>query len=179
MTIFRKQPDRRGRLTLMAIGLVICSVIVLLAWPSNSRRIQRQLETLAERTSCSGQPQADSRSELIREVVFDNFAEAAAVDVQGAVNANFDREQLVQHLTDVCEWSRQLHVHLNQVSVDISPGEVTAQARADVLVQYESESRHYSERRQADISLRRERQAYKITAIHVSASIVNQPEPRP
>jgi hypothetical protein len=161
-----------------AIAL-ICLAIGLLVWPNNRRRVQRQLEALAEVASCPGQPKAASRNDVIREAVFANFAESAVVDVQDVVNSSFDRDQLIQQLHDICGALTQLHLQLNQVSVDIAPNEATAQAQADVVVQYEAENRHYAERRRVDITLRRERQAYRITAVRISASIVNQPEPRP
>jgi hypothetical protein len=168
-----------GRSRYIAVAAILALAGAIPLWPTTSRRVERQITALSELLSCSGRPLGTDRIQALRDAIRANFSATTAMTIQSDINDSFSQERLVQAIVEACTSLTQLQIHLNQVAVDIGRDQLSAQARADVSIEYESRGRSDREHRRANFSLRKEGQSYRITAVEVSADIVNQPEPRP
>jgi hypothetical protein len=179
MTSDYSSTRRPGRSRYLAVAALLALAGTVLFWPTSSRRVERQITALSELLSCSGRPLAPERIQALRDAIRSDFSAATAITIENAINDSFSHERLIQEIVDVCASSTRLQIHLNQVAVDIGRDQLSAQARADINVEYEKEGRSDREHRRAIFTLHKEGQAYRIVAVEVSANIVSQPEPRP
>ncbi len=170
---------KRGRSKFIAAAAVLVLAGTMLFWPTSGRSVERQLISLSQVLSCSGRSMTPVRIQAMRNAIRSGFSPATDITIQGATNDSFSQEQLFQEIANICSRSTRLQIHLNQVAVDIARDQLSAQARADISVEYENQGRLDREHRLAIFSLRKVVQSYRIAAVKVSANIVNQPEPRP
>lgn len=171
--------QRHVRLTVSATCLAFL-VAIGLFWPTESRRVKTLLTSVSEALACDGPITATQAQSILRRLEAD-FSEMTTVAISGseAINGSFSADELVQQFTELCAQARRFHVDLTQVSVDILGGGETAQARADVSVEYVLLGRTEREHRLARFTIRREGRAYRIVTADISPRVINQPEPRP
>ena len=169
----------RGRSRYLAFAALLALAGTIPLWPTSGRRVERQITALSELLSCSGRPLAPERIQTIRDAIRSDFSATTAITIQNTINDNFSHEQLTRTIVEACTGSKRLQIHLNQVAVDIGRDQLSAQAHADINLEYEKEGRSDQDHRRAIFSLHKEGQSYRIVAVEVSANIVNQPEPRP
>lgn len=171
----KQYSNRRMPSWLMVVAACIAVVNIIRLWPTDSRRVESLLYSLADRASCKG-------SEPARDIAAQNaqllFRNPTTLRVEGLADDTYSLEQLVSEWLMVCSFER-LALKFSQIDVTLWDHGAKAQARADLSVEIQNGGRTDHERRLASFTLVKLPSGYRISAVQISANIVNQPEPRP
>ena len=161
-------------------GLLACTLgIAALYWPTDGRRIESQLSSLARAASHDGPSLQSDWLQRLDGVVRTNFSTSTSITLEGVANQTVSRDQIIQALVEVAGESTRLQLELEQLQVNFSQDHQGAQVTADAVIERSTTDRTDRERRHVSIALRREAGMYRIIGVEGSAKIVNQPEPRP
>ena len=161
-------------------GLLACTLgIAALYWPTESRRIEWQLSSLARAASHDGPFLQSDWLQRLDAIIRTNFSAATSITIEGVANQTVSRDQIIQGLVEVAREATRLQLDFEHVLVNFSQDHQGAQVTADAIIERTTPERTDRERRHVSFALHREADMYRIIGVEGSAKIVNQPEPRP
>ncbi len=176
---YSRLPGRAGPLARWGL-LAIFLGVAFFFWPSKARRIERQLSTLATSVCHEGSVVTGDWLKTLEGQIQSNFSKSTTeVTIDGVVNEALSQEQIIQGVTQIAASSTALRIRLGHLSVELSADRVRALVTADAIVEISAQNRTDRERRHVAFSLQQQSGKLRIISVEASASIVNQPEPRP
>ncbi len=179
----RKQyhSSRRRACSVALWGLLAILVgFTLLFWPGKRQHIEGQVIAMANAISHEGATVNQDWLKGLEAAIRANCSQTTtAVTIEGVVNEPFTQDQIIEALAALAASSKRVNVKLEQISTDLSGQPERAQVIADATVEIAHDNRVDRERRHVFFSLQRDAGKLRLVSVSASASIVNQPEPRP